>query len=270
MDLPIEIIQYVETQYHDASIKRIGNGLTESTFLISLPREKYVLKLLDTNILLSRLLRELWIAQYASEQKIAPHIKEINFPLKFIITDYIENNNSQSSIDNALSHLKKIHESIPYEPFTTIYQRALKIDGNELLTMAIQKLKEIEIKMKKEDFKIGICHLDLHMDNILFTENEIKIIDWSSSSIGHPYYDIAKLTFFKDDASAYQCLKNYLEREATPIEKEHFFLMRLIVNLAIATNKFLKNDLLIAEKYLKIFLERGGLTGLTPLFENCP
>ena len=95
---------------------------------------------------------------------------------------------------------------------------------------------------------------DFHTKNIIQPSlGPTHLIDWGSSQLGHPYYDVAKLTYPLSTEEALTYLHLYLEREPKPEEIERFVMLRAVVCISVATNRLLKGDHQAAENALEKF-----------------
>lgn len=73
-------------------------------------------------------------------------------------------------------------------------------------------------------------HTDLHPRNLFWTDKGLQIIDWESSSHGHPYFDLSSLSIFLalDEAQEKELLEGYFGRPATVEELREYALLKKI------------------------------------------
>jgi aminoglycoside phosphotransferase (APT) family kinase protein len=228
-------------------VTEFEEGLSNSTFLVEHEGKKYVVRDFHSKKTLSGCFRELWMMQLASELGIAPNIVHINLKKGYVVIDYIEGYHPDKSDDNSLKqavlNLKKMHQQVRYEPFSSIYERvrSIEIQENSRLNEAIEWVRKIEELIK--DTGCTFCHLDFHTKNIIQeTDGDSWIIDWECTGLGHPFYDIAKLTHSRSWDDARKLLGMYLEKKPSLEEETQFYLMRAVVYMSIATNRFVKGD----------------------------
>jgi len=253
-----KILHKITDKFHESkvNITPLDKGLTKSTYLLSLPNDKYVLKILDQQKPLSKILKELWFSQMASEIGIGPKISFIDIENRAILMDYIKNDSGERfDTADTMSKLALLHKNTHYEPFSTIYKRFSKIKSpSKSLTNAIALVKGIEEKFIEDGCWPTLCHMDFHKENILTNNNIAALIDWESAGFGHPYYDIAKLTLSLEFDESVAYLKSYLNKTPTQIQISELRLMRTLVYMCIATNRYLKGDYTNGKKALDYFL----------------
>lgn len=227
----------------------LDGGLTCSTYQFTHENITYVLKFLNRTTELSTLLREMWIFQLASEYDVAPKIVHFDLEERAILMHFAPGTpldlDDVTSARQALLKLKLMHNSLPNQPFAAIKERGAKILENKIdlasqLTHALEIVAEIEKLVNLQGIGPTLCHSDFHTGNILTDGNEAWLIDWSSANFGHPYYDIAKLTYKLDFEPAKAYLRTYLERDPNEKEKALFYMIRLLCHMTIATNRYLK------------------------------
>lgn len=234
-------------------------GLSNSTYLVVHQGRKYVVRDFHLKKNVSDSLRELWMMQLAAEIGVAPKIVHIDLKKGYVIIDYIEGHHPSSDdkdLKQVVRQLKKIHQQEKYEPFFSIYDRYqnIRLDDMKRLDEAISTVQQIEKVVKKYD--CTICHLDFHTKNVIQdADGQSWIIDWESVGLAHPYYDIAKLTHRTSWNYALELLAVYLEEQPTESQIAQLFIMRALVYMSIATNRYIRGEVETAEHALKEFLE---------------
>lgn len=77
------------------------------------------------------------------------------------------------------------------------------------------------------------CHQDLHLENIMFSKDECKAIDYDNAGFGDPYFDLATVcsaTNFCSSPHQQELLfSTYLERAPSEKEKAILYLMKCVV-----------------------------------------
>lgn len=287
IDVPPPIVHYVEAPHRLETAEQLiynffkfdkgeeliliplEGGLTGSTYSFAYRGAGYVLKFLDEKASLSKILQEMWISQLASEKGIGPEVIYFNLEERFILMHFVSGS-ALSSVSGdggaeALEKLKRMHNSIDFEPFSSIHQRGdallkkMSISDPELKE-ALSRVSEIQDLASASAMEFSLCHGDLHGGNILVGAEGVRLLDFGSSCFGHPYSDLAKLTFSNSYADALDSLKIYLGRDPKPREEALFYMMRLLCYMTIATNRYMKSDLssenrLYAQHMIRLFLK---------------
>jgi tRNA A-37 threonylcarbamoyl transferase component Bud32 len=55
--------------------------------------------------------------------------------------------------------------------------------------------------LSRADGEVGLCHFDLHPDNIIVTESGWRVIDWIAAAVGPPTADFARTLLLRADAA---------------------------------------------------------------------
>lgn len=159
-----------------------------------------------------------------------------------------------------LSHiLRRLHESPAFPPTSSTQEEirhmvseltARDIKLPPLIHLVLKGLPQIEIPLQKTA-KLSPCHNDLNIGNILFTQKEIKVIDWDDAGMGDPYLDIATIAFFFAFSSEDEdiLLKSYFGASPTAYQRDRFYLMKQLT-LYYYGLKALKNSLSKKEPFL--------------------
>ena len=133
-----------------------------------------------------------------------------------------------------------------YSPFSFFLekstdQKALDLLPCQFITANIRMgrlFEQVKPWLKKN---ATYCHGDFNPSNILLSqegkEYKTVIIDFDTTTIGHPFFDIANFTFSQTSEVQQQMLNLYLEREPNPEELKHYKFMRLALLMVITTNR---------------------------------
>ena len=240
-----------EASFDNLSIKQINIGLTNKIFLISFDgSQKYILRIGNPNRNLLGIDR----------------IKEIdnckNFSCGFFveILFYDETNDIllTSFFDGKSIEPKKILEDEKklqtfINAIRNIHQQPIlkNIKNEDLYPVKINKfylkslediLPEFNLEEEKEflNFVINneinnlnpcICHNDLVWTNLLWKDNDLKIIDWEYSDFSDCYFDLAGFCIEQnfDEEMIQKILLNYFQN--IPISYKKFYLMCALYSL---------------------------------------
>lgn len=245
MIAPYEIVCELENEW---KVTPFEEGKSGCAYILEKGETKCALKLLDPSCPTSESMKEVWISQLAAEKGVGPKILSYNLEKRYIIMEYVEGFHPYiydgTTMKPAVLELKTLHSQLRYEPFSGIYERYEQLlNEDSMFAKHFKKAIETVYKMEKiVSGKFTICHNDFHSKNIIIEDAKAKILDWSSCSFGHPYYDVAKLAYHLEDDEALQLFETYLEREPTPCETTHFKILRSIVHIARATNQLVRGN----------------------------
>jgi thiamine kinase-like enzyme len=225
----------------------LTGGLSERNIVFEVDQKKYVLHTLEND-------SELYMMIETGNRDIAP--KVINsFPeKKLVLMEYIQDSTITPKI--AQRHcveigkaLKKAHEiplfketgegfekenRVRWEYIQTQATRHNTDLSASLLKEATKAMQVFEKEMKSLDeinsnLKVNV-HSDLHPRNLFWTDRGFLIIDWESSSHGHPYFDVASLAIFLglDEAQEKELLDGYFGHLPNSEELKEYALLKKI------------------------------------------
>lgn len=98
------------------------------------------------------------------------------------------------------------YHDLDCEDAFTAFESTLKHSSlqQEVKDKALQSLSMIERKYH-------LCHFDMHLENIMMTDEGLVILDWMNAKLGNPVMDIAR---------SYIILYQYVKRQANPYLKQ--------------------------------------------------
>lgn len=265
-----EITWYLSEKHE---VIEFEEGLSNSTYLVVHEGRKYVVRDFHLKQNTSEQFRELWMMQLAAELGVAPKIIHVDLKKGYAVIDYIEGEHPEASsnkLKQAVHQLRKVHDMVNYEPFASIYDSLQNIDLEDMsrLNHAISIIREIEKVIKTAGSTC--CHLDFHTKNIIEGDDgKTWIIDWESTGLAHPFYDVAKLAHSLSFKDALELLGEYLQRAPTPTEEAQFYLLRSVVYMSIATNRYSKGEVDTARKALDDFLEIASVQHFQECLKMC-
>ena len=193
----------------DVSYKELGGGITNHNYIVTVRKEKYVVRIPGekTDLFIDRI-NELECSIKAGKTGVAPevlyHLKPENVTvIQFIdgktlnIKDVINDNQKIKRIVRAI---KTIHKKAKFEkifnPFNTIrqymeyvkkYNAPLPLDIDWMMDIS----DKIEDAVNKSKVPSVACHNDYLSENFIDDGNKIWIIDWEYGGLGDPYFDLA-------------------------------------------------------------------------------
>ena len=130
--------------------------------------------------------REYKIQSLAYEEGIAakPYLLDIDNDL--MICEFLEGehktNLSRKALKKIVEVLKKLH---------AIKIESEVIDLESLFTAQDKGVKEAFVTLEKYPKEVFLCHNDLNPKNILFSNHNVKFIDWEFSANNDLYFELA-------------------------------------------------------------------------------
>lgn len=225
----------------------LTGGLSDRNKLFEADEKKYVLHTLEND-------SELYMMIEASRLDIAPKVIVSLPEKKLAVMEYIEDSTitpelAKRHCEEIGKALKKAHQ-IPlfkekgegFERENQIRWKYIRIQAarhNTELSAALLKeagkaMQVFEKEMKSLDelhssLKVNV-HIDLHPRNLFWVDKRFLIIDWESSSHGHPYFDVASLSILLgfDEAEEKSLLDGYFAHPPTPEELQEYALLKKI------------------------------------------
>ncbi|WP_299975213.1 phosphotransferase [uncultured Pseudoteredinibacter sp.] len=151
--------------------------------------------------------------RWAAKQDLSPEILWANKESGVLLTRYFrDEQNSESShvlVEAIAQSLSKLHRTEPKSLGFDVKARCIieHIDfyraqlGNSAATYcAAHDLSEVEkiyedvaLAWLKLELNIGLCHCDLHRDNILLKHGRSYFVDWEYAALSPPILDVASL-----------------------------------------------------------------------------
>lgn len=228
------------------SISPLQGGFSSSKlYKINTAERSYVVRLIDLQRSFADRDREIKCMEIASREDITPKVYYANPKDGIIMMEFIQNRpltNDERSPKILLPRLsyilKKLHNGASF-PKTNSAQDEIrnvvsklsmkKIKLPNLVNEVLTRLQKIEGPLQKTE-KLSPCHNDLNPNNILFTQNKIRIIDWESAGMGDPYFDLATVSLFFvfDPKDEDLFLTSYFGASPTLAQKNRLYLMKQV------------------------------------------
>lgn len=225
----------------------LRGGLSERNVVFEVGQEKYVLHTLEND-------SELYMMSEVGNIGIAPKILT-SFPeKKWALMEYIEDSTITPKI--AQRHCKEIGEAlrkahaIPlFKEKGESFEKANQVRWEYIQAQASRHKTDLSISLLQgarkamQVFEEGMkslaelnsnlavnIHTDLHPRNLFWTDRGLLILDWESSSHGHPYFDVASLAIFLgfDEIQERELLNGYFAHLPTPEELREYALLKKI------------------------------------------
>jgi Ser/Thr protein kinase RdoA (MazF antagonist) len=255
----------------EAAIKSFHRGHHSArNYLIEAAGEKYVLRLLPLSSTEEEIQRELYMIQEASELGISPKVFAISD--RAVLMEYIDVKTLTPQVaalhakeaGEALSKAHSIQKNPTATPqyldaaefrYTFLQEREIFPESK----VAIDIIRKESPKLSQEKANL---HSGLHAQNLFWTDDGLKIIDWDDTVWDSPYYDLTCFAIFLalDAEAEANFLEGYFGRPPTKEEIEHYILTKRI-NLACISLINLKIAAQILEQ------EPGSLDQESPLKE---
>ncbi len=205
----------------DIKINSIGNGENHLIYLAQIKNKKFIFRISFRPELESKLKKEFKILkkipkQIGPEPLIFDNSKKL-IPNAFMIQTFVSGKTIKNWTDELLvNHAKlltKLHSKksnkktkSPYDFFIkrisfTKNNQPEVIKNDELIEKISIKLKTIFLKNKNifdKKKNSVLIHGDLHNNNILVKNKQIKYVDWEEAQFGDNALDVATIIWFTD------------------------------------------------------------------------
>lgn len=130
-------------------------------------------------------------------------------------------------------------EEYRYDPIfqcERLFKEASKIKGDlfKIFENEWEIMRKLQRYADMDGVRHTMCHNDINIDNILYTDTTLDIIDWEFAGYNDPGYDfgrvIAGLEYEMDDPRIFDILEAYFGRPATEKEYLHWMAYAAIHN----------------------------------------
>ncbi len=202
-------------------IKKLG-GLNNSNYLINIQDLKYVLRLPSKDNK-NNFYHENLILNTIKPYNISPEIVYHSKNNGILLSKYIESEKfnidfyNSSFFINILAHklksLHKLESTNSFNPFKSIYGNIdfltkVNYKFNHDINLIISKLRKLEKDLSK-DIHYGLCHNDLNTSNILYSNDNVYLIDFEFAGMGDIFFDLATVSWFLKDEFQDELIINY-------------------------------------------------------------
>lgn len=225
----------------------LKGGLSKYVWKVTHQGTNYVFKLLPGKSDSVETLREGFFAAIAAKEGVGPRIFFVDIEYQGVIQEYVEPQKQPyfedtKTCDIVMQKLQKFHQSFGHNPYSHFRHRLSEIEALQAPVIPAMRrsfafAEEIEKATWQFKSSHSLVHGDFHIGQLVGKGKNVMLIDFADSSIGDGMYDVAKFSFrIKYPESL---LHSYLGREPTKKDKAYFQVMRLLVYLDIASNRYL-------------------------------
>lgn len=209
----IEIIKDVFKASNDEiqNIKVLKKGMTNRSFLFECKNEKYIMRIPGegTDQLINRK-EEFDVYNTIKETGICDDIYYINYENGYKITKFLNNArvcnpDNENDLKICMQVLKNFHNlNLKVNHEFNIYKQIEFYEGlwngKESAYKDYKETKQNVLSLKEfinsNIEKKSLTHIDAVPDNFLFSNNEIKLIDWEYAGMQDPHVDIAMFCIY--------------------------------------------------------------------------
>lgn len=251
---PSEVLEFFFDDCSKLSITPLTGGLESPTWKVEGSEETFVLRLLDKQCPLHRVMKEIWATEFASHFGIGPKLINSSIEHRALLIEYVENvklsecDNHEFLLSQVTKTLSLLHNTIKVQPFSFIETLYNKVQLEDIpvpsaLSEAMDRVQMI-IREIHEFATIPVfSHGDFHLEQVLVScdEQEVKFIDWTTACFGDRFFDLAKFTLPFDEKKTEKILVFYLNSTPSEVDKRHFELTQRLVLMTIVLNRLTKS-----------------------------
>ena len=219
----------------------LKGGLSDSgVYKMSDSRDSYVLKDISHRSRNDRI-REIHAHKIASEHAYGPKLYAYDVSKGKIVMSFLTNSNQtldqHTQIVKIVKALKKMHRGQAFCDHTSIIAQIKELYDKIIFYPEVIEKNKISNLLDQisvlESYPKNATHRDLNPNNIFFTDNDVKFIDFENAGQDDLFFDIASvITFYQYSKDAEKkFLKLYFGRELLKDEQAHLKLMKKTVSL---------------------------------------
>lgn len=242
-------------------IEKMEGGFSNDIWQVYTEDKKYILREKSRKVKTASFIKDLEIAKKASFHGVGPEVIGVNIRKQQMLIEYIDNISWPTYEENSkpykdtMQALRTFHEKMPsatplhktalYTPFEYILRVGQRLEK----AGKVPKQYSFALKMIKELFKelkpwlkknATLCHGDFCKQNVLLSPSLTPtLIDFDSSSIGDPFFDLVKFSLSLLPHQRQELFQEYLGSNSPSLEQQrHFQIADLTLLMLISTIRF--------------------------------
>ncbi|MBX9830699.1 phosphotransferase [Candidatus Babeliales bacterium] len=186
-------------------------------------------------------IREISAQKIASENGYGPELYAYDVVQGKLIMSFLEAcakpNDRHQEMIKLVEALKKMHRGPAFCSHVSLVEQIKTFDSKvSILPKGIDRKKIAHLLdeiSSLDAYPKCSTHRDLNPNNIFFTDQEVKFIDFENAGLDDPFVDVATVIIFYqyDGAMENEFLSLYLGKEASQQDKDHLKLMKKAVSL---------------------------------------
>lgn len=210
-----DIIREVPELYHDfLSYEELGGGLCNQTYKVKTKQRAFVLRINSRQNEYLNLTRrsEIEVMKKANIAGFAPNVISSSNPEQFVVTEFIEgrmlekvdlkNANIKEMIMNRLKQIHRMGDQgrtcTPYDLINGYLKGAdlFQVKFPEGVNRILNRVDKIAHKRSNDkEYNNKFCHNDSFLCNMIYTGQQLQIIDWELSGIGDVFFELTLIPF---------------------------------------------------------------------------
>lgn len=212
--------------------QQLAGGLSNHSVLVAAGERRFVVRVDGINPALHGLSRQTeWrVLQEAGRRHLAPMPRYFNPDLGTLVCDFLAADDEQSySLDDLAHLLHEIHSLPAIHTRLDLRERILRYE-RQVQAKAVQAalggfhpaIMQILDHCAQQETNRVVCHNDLLRANRLYSGGQLRALDWEYAAMASPWYELGVIVAGDslDDDAQDQLLALYLQREATPGERQ--------------------------------------------------
>ncbi|AJY74846.1 aminoglycoside phosphotransferase [Paenibacillus beijingensis] len=239
-----EIIRGVPELYDEfVSVERLSGGLCNQTYKVHTKQSNYVLRVNSRQNEYLNLTRqsEVEVMKKANREGFTPAVVSSQYPEQFVVTEFIEGRmlEKEDLQDDhikamIMDRFKRIHRMegqgrtlAPYDLIHGYLQGAdqFQVKHPDGLNRILHRVEEITHKRSSDkQYNNKFCHNDSFLVNMIYTGQELQIIDWELSAIGDVFFDLTLIPFTNQFSEAEE--REWLKLYFGYFEEETFHILQ--------------------------------------------
>ncbi|WP_169085142.1 choline/ethanolamine kinase family protein [Paenibacillus sp. PL91] len=203
-----------ELNYEFLSFESLNGGLCNQTYKVQTKQSKYVLRINSRQNEYLNLTRssEVEVMKKANREGFAPKVISSNYPEQFVVTEFIEGRMLEKDDlkdgrikEMIMDRLKRVHRMEGQErtstPYNLIYgylkgADQFQVKHPEGLSRILHRVEKIaHMRSNDKEYNNKFCHNDSFLCNMIYTGQQLQIIDWELSGVGDVFFELTLIPF---------------------------------------------------------------------------